>query len=256
MDPGSLGGFDEFKLTSGGEAPLSELAEGEGYVNERASKDLRIEAGDRLELLGSDEAIFINVKGIVRGRLVEGQPALIMPLEHLQRMLGRGDEISGVLVSNRGNEISAANLSPRVTRQLRLLFADRAVVSSLKELLDQPRVFAALERRLEILGGFHHRDISRLQDELQRTGLSDELINLLADPIVISHVMEALRQEGLSDVAEEARPLFTQQAEFVVLNSNRRFHRASDWWSAFAIALGSTALLGVGAWAVFRKKEL
>ena len=68
--------------------------------------------------------------------------------------------------------------------------------------------------------------------------------------------MEALRQDGLSDVAEEAQPLFSQQAEFVVLNGNRRFHWANDWWSAFAIALGSTALLGLGAWAVFRKKEL
>ena len=256
MDSSSLGGFDKLRFISGDEAPLNELAEGEGYVSERASKDLNIQAGDRLQLLGSEESVFIDIRGVVRGRLVERQPTLIMPLEHVQRILGRGDEVSRFLVSNRGDEISGANLSPRVTRELRLLFADRAVVSNLKDLLDQPKVLDALERRLEILGGFHNQDIARLRDELRKPGLSDELVGLLAKPIVISHVMEALRLEGLTEEAEEAVPLFTQQAEFVVLNGNRRFDEGSDRWAGFLIALGLVVALSFGAWGVFSRKEL
>ena len=83
------------------------------------------------------------------------------------------------------------------------------------------------------------------------------MISLLAEPDMDGIVMQALDRDGLDDVLQEARPLFANQAEFRVEDRNRRpFNEASAYWPAFAIALGSIAVLSVGAGGVFRRKEL
>ena len=72
-----------------------------------------------------------------------------------------------------------------------------------------------------------------------------------------SFVMVALDRDGLDDVLQEAGPLFTNQAEFQVVDFKRRpFNPSSAYWPAFAIAGGSIVLLSLGAWGVFRRKEL
>ena len=107
------------------------------------------------------------------------------------------------------------------------------------------------------LGGNVREDLSRLRKELQRNEPSDELISVLAEPDVAGFVMQALDRDGLDDVTQEARPLFANQAEFRVLNLKRRpFNEASRYWSAFAVTLGAIGLLSIGAWGVFRRKEL
>ena len=69
--------------------------------------------------------------------------------------------------------------------------------------------------------------------------------------------MGALDRDRLDDVAVKAGPVFASQAEFRVADLKRRpCNEASRYWCAFAIALGSIALLSVGAWGVFRRKEL
>ena len=259
IDPRYLEGFGDFTFTSGGEARLEDLAEDQLYINEPAAKDLDAEAGDRLLLSALDEEVTVNVRGVVKPHALAGfgLRALIMPLQRAQAMFRWDDQITGILVSNRGSGNSGSGLSEEVTRELRVRLADRQVVSQLKELLGQEAVLKALKRMEKNLGGNGREDLSQLREELQRERTSDKFIGLLAEPNMASFVMVALDRDGLDDVLQEAGPLFTNQAEFQVVDFKRRpFNPSSAYWSAFAIAGGSIVLLSLGAWGVFRRKEL
>ena len=293
LDPLNLEGFGGFTFTSGGEARLEDLADDQVYISEDAAKHLDAEAGDRLLLADhtvhvtvlagdgsrpdilveervSDEVVTVNVRGVVKPSGLLGSTkglgvseglsdaiAVIVPFQHAQTRLRSDDQISHILVSNRGAEDSGAGLSEEVTRKLRTRFANREVASQLKELLGQETVLNALKRLDEDLDGNLRQDLSQLREELQREWTGDEFISLLAEPNLDGIVMRALDRDGLDDVLQEARPLFANQAEFRVLDLNRRpFNEASDYWSAFAISFGSIAVLSVGAWGVFRRKEL
>ena len=258
LDPLHFEGFGGFTFTSGGEARLEDLADDEVYINKGAATDLDAEEGDRLLLSVLDQVVTINVRGVVKPQgLAAFSDLIIIPLQRAQAIMRLEDGISDILVSNRGDESSGSGLSREVTRKLRVRLADRAVASQLKELLGQEAVLKALKRMEKNLGGNVREDLSRLRKELQRNEPSDELISVLAEPEVAGFVMQALDRDGLDDVTQEARPLFANQAEFRVLNLKRRpFNEASRYWSAFAVTLGAIGLLSIGAWGVFRRKEL
>jgi hypothetical protein len=125
------------------------------------------------------------------------------------------------------------------------------------ELLGQEPVLKALKRMEKNLFGRDRENLSRLREEFQRNELSDELISLLVEQNMGSFVLGALDRDSLDDVIQEARLLLANQTDFQVLDLKRRpFSESSKYWPAFAIALGSIALLSVGAWGVFRGKEL
>ena len=283
LDPLHLEGFGGLTFTSGGEARLEDLADDQVYISKDAAKNLDAEAGDRLLLeqitgeeitvfrsegvgpdlrveavTSPDEAVSVTVRGVLKpSDLVDFGNAIILPLQRAQVMLGLDDQIGEILVSNRGGADSGSGLSQEVTRKLRVRLADREVTSQLKELLGQESVLRALKRMEENLFGHNLEDLPRLREELQRQEVSDELISLLAEPSMDGIVMQALDRDGLDDVLQEARPLFANQSEFRVEDRNRRpFNETSGYWPAFAIAVGSIAVLSVGAWAVFRRKEL
>ena len=282
IDPLFLEGFGSLTFTSGGEARLEDLAEDQVYISKSAARELDTKAGDRLLLaditgegiailrenhsapdiledVASDEGVTINVRGVVKpGSLVGfGEATIIMPLQRAQAMFRLDDQISDILVSNRGGEAAGGELSEEVTRKLRVLFTDREVAAQLKELLNQDTVLKALERREKSLGGGNvRRALSRLRGELQRADVSDVLTALLSEASLANQVIEALERDGLSDVAVEARTLYSELTELQVIELNRRFNEASDRWPAFFVALGLIGVLSVGAWGVFRKKEL
>ena len=255
LDPLHLEGFGDLTFTSGGEARLEDLAEDQVYISKDAARDLDAEAGDRLLLAhitgeeftvlrsdGSgpdirvdavaspDDAVSVNVRGVVkRGGLLKFRDGIIMPLQRAQTMMRLDDQISDILVSNRGGGNSGSGLSREVTRKLRARFADREAASQLKELLGQETVLKALKRMEENLGGNLRQDLSQLREELKREGTSDEFISLLAEPNLDSIVIDALDRDGLDEVLQKARPLFASQPEFGVLDLNRRpFNRASE----------------------------
>ena len=261
VDPSDLESFGGFTLTSGGEARLEDLEEDEAYITKQAASELEAEAGDRLMTLWNQPGgpVTFTVAGVVKANFLSAfGPSLIIPLQRAQDVLDNGGQIDEILVSNRGDGISGAELSGEVTDKLRLLFADRDIASQLKELLGRERVLQALERRQGSLGGNLKEDVSALRDELQEQGLSDRLVGLLAEPLVAGTVIAALVRDGLSEEQQEAGALFPKLAELQVMNLKQRGEgdKRSEYWSAFAIALGSIVVLSVGAWAVFRRKEL
>ena len=248
LDPRYLEGFGALTFTSGGEARLEDLAEDQVYIDEQAARELDAQVRDELILILADQPVSIEVKGVVKAHGLADHPhTLIVPLERAQAMMRLDDGISDIVVSNRGDEKAGADLSEEVTRKLRVLFADSTVTSRLKELLDDGRVLNALERRQKSLFGIPREDVALLRDELQREGVSERLVGVLADPNIVGQVVEALERDGLDDITQEALTLLSQVAEFRVFDVKRRSNEDSDNWSAFAIAGGLIPLLGIGA---------
>ena len=255
VDPAHLQGFGTFNLTSGEEARLEGLAIGEAFINDEAAEELEAVAGDELLLFVEGETLAFTVKGVVdRGGLAGGDSTLIIPLERAQAIFGRAGEINSIAVSNRGDEHSGVDHSEEVTRDLRVLFADRTVASQLKDLLNQEEVLKALEERGESLRGNLQSDVSQLRDELQRDGVSEQLISLLADDDVSDEVLDVLDRDELKEVEGAADTLFSELGEFRVLDQKRRFideaDEASSFVTTFFIILGLFSIM-VGVLLIF-----
>jgi putative ABC transport system permease protein len=252
---GHLQGFGIFSLVSGEEARMEDLATGEAFINDKAADELEAVAGDELRLFLDGEVLYITVKGVVdSGGLAGGNSTLIVPLERAQAIFGRVGQINSIAVSNRGDNLSGAEHSDDVTRDLRLLFVDRMVASQLKVLLSQEEVLNALERRDESLRGNHRSDMSRLKNELQRESMSEQLISLLADDEVSSEVLDALYREGIHDAWRVAGTLFAELDEFSVIDLKRssidQADEASSLVTTFFIILGLFSIM-VGILLIF-----
>ena len=227
--PEYMDGFGTFKLTTGEEALLSDLSENEVYINERAVEELDAVDNDSILVFVAGQELVFKVKGQVsRGGLAGDSSTIIMPLERAQRVFNKPAQINNIVVSNRGDEFSGADLSEEVTRQLRVLVADRAVASQLKELLNKDAVLAEIRWRLDFTRGTLRSDISRTVTEIQRGTLSNQLVSLLADDRVSKQVLIALDNGSLEQTEKEAITLFAELGEFTVLDIKRQLLERAD----------------------------
>ena len=255
VDPSSLSGFGTITLTSGAEARLEDLAVDEAYVNDRAAEELEARPGDDIRIFVDSESLSFRVKGVVdRGGLAGDSSTLIIPLERAQAIFNRNGQINSMVVSNRGDETAGADLSEEVTRELRVLFADAAVASQLKVLLNQDLVLVALEQREGSLKDPLRSEIGEIRGELKGDRVSDELINLLADEDVSEEVLEVLDGADLKQIEREADTLFNKLAEFQVIDIKRilldEADEVSSFVTTFFIVLGLFSIM-VGVLLIF-----
>ena len=229
VEPTLLAGFGGFKLTTGGEARLEDLATGQAYINDRAAEELEAEAGDTLELYVDEDALTLIVQGVVKdGSLAGRDSTLLLPLDRAQRIFDRPGQINLISVSNRGDAVDGADLSDEVTQQLRVMFTDKEVASRLKDVLNQEAVLAALEEAGESLSEDDQAEISQLRKELQQDELSEELISLLGDRDVTKRILDTLDQEELKEVEREAISLFANLGEFRVFDIKHDLLQVAD----------------------------
>lgn len=229
VDPATLSGFGNLRLVSGGEVRLEALGANEAYLNEDAAGELEAVAGDQIEVLVAGLRLPFQVKGVVgRGGLAGVDATMLIRLERAQSIFGRDGQVNSIVVSNRGDAFDGAGLSDEVTRQLRVLFADPTVAARLRELLAQDQVLRALENRERLPSGALRLDLASLPGELQREGVSDRLVSLLADERVSEQVLDALDRAGLKGVERQASTLFAELGEFRVLDVKRRVLDEAD----------------------------
>ena len=234
VNPDNLQGFGAITLTSGGEARVEDLAEDEAYINDEAADELEAAVGDGLLVYVEGESLTFRVKGIVdKGGLAGDSTTLIMPLERVQTIFDRPGQVNSIVVSNRGDRVSGADLSDDVTQALRVLFADGEVASRLKDLLNQEGVLRAMEERERSLDVTLQGEVAQLRDELQREGVSDRLIGLLADEAVSDEVLSALEGDSLIEVQRDADTLFSELGEFRVIDLKRQLLDAAEQVSSF-----------------------
>ena len=229
VDPTLLQGFGSFKLISGGEARLQDLAAGEALINDRAAEELEAEVGDTLELYVGEDALTLTVQGVVeRGGLAGRESTLLLPMDRAQLIFDRAGQINLITVSNRGGAVGGAELSEDVTKTLRVMFTDKAVATRLKDLLNQEPVLTALQAEEETLSGNARQEIADLRAELPKDELTDELVSLLGDVDVTERILDTLDQDELKEVEGEAIRLFADLGEFRVLDFKNDLLNVAD----------------------------
>ena len=200
----SVAEFGGLNLAEGGPARIEDLGPDHVYLNDDAAEELDAVEGDEVRIfLGGGELTF-RVKGILeQGGLAGPDPTLAMSLERAQQVFGREGQINSIAVSNTGGVFAGAEHSEEVTRQLRVLLADRGVAGQLQKLLSAEDALDALEQRERDLDGPLQADLAALRGELAKDQPGDALIGLLADEAVSDEVLEALGQ-GRPDRRPEA----------------------------------------------------
>ena len=227
--PDSVAEFGGLNLASGGPASIEDLGSEHVYLNDDAAEELDAVEGDEVRIfLGGGELAF-RVLGILEpGGLAGPDPTLAMSLELAQEVFGREGQINSIAVSNTGGVFAGAEHSEEVTRQLRVLFADREVAGQLLELLSTEDVLDALEQRELDLDGPLQADLSALREDLAKDQPGDVLIGLLADEVVSDEVLEALGQSGLTGIQRQAVTLFAELGELRVLDIKRQILEQAD----------------------------
>jgi putative ABC transport system permease protein len=186
---------------------------GEVYINQRAADALNARAGDALHLYIGNLPAVVRVRAVLRdenlaagGLLSNGaqaDPTVLVPLQRIQALVGRPDQVTVVLVSNRGDAIGGAAYSDGATAQLRALLANTASVTSAKLLLTNPVGDAALSALIAdpINAGVKSKLLD-LQQQLLLPGLSDQLKSLLSDPKV-NDTLKTIKQPDIAGVLND-----------------------------------------------------
>ena len=257
VDPATLQGFGGFQLLDGGEVRVEELAAGEIFINADAAEELDARAGDTLTVYIYGEAQSMTVKGVVQsGGNAGSQPTLLLPLDRAQALFGREGQINSIVVSNRGDAFSGAELSDEVTKTLRVLFTDRAAAGQLKAALNNPDVLAQLDQRAGSLRlSQETRDnLALLQAELVKPELSDDLMALFSDGDVRGEMLEAVAATNDPALAREVGSLLVSLAEFTVNDLKRDLldtaEQAGSTATSFFILFGLFSIM-VGILLIF-----
>jgi putative ABC transport system permease protein len=106
-DPAAMTGMGEITSDSDGTVSLGDLAGRDVYLNSEAAEDLDAETGDRLLVSAGGRQTALTVRAVVSydGTGTNGS-AMLMPLDLAQDILGVGDKVQQVRVSNDGGELS------------------------------------------------------------------------------------------------------------------------------------------------------
>ncbi|NYD41164.1 FtsX-like permease family protein [Nocardioides panaciterrulae] len=118
-DPSAMSGFGHLTDSSGRQVGLGDLPAGSTWINAEAAADLHASRGDRLLVFARGRQVSLRVAGVVGydGTGTEDS-ALLMPLNRAQAVLGVGDRVQHVLISNDGDAVSGADLTDRVRSAL------------------------------------------------------------------------------------------------------------------------------------------
>lgn len=229
VDSTAMQGFGDLTTVSGQKVRLEDLSDDQAYLNDKAAEELEAVAGDVLHIIVDGAPTVFSVKEIVkRGGLAGSDSTLIVPLARAQAVFDRQGQVNLIVVSNRGDALGGADLSDDITEELRVIFSDKAVVSQIKELLNDDAVLEALEEEEVAASERLQSDLATLRSELQSDEVSDELISLLGDNDVNEFVMEVLEREELNDVERVAVTLFANRTEFTVFDIKRRLLDEAD----------------------------
>ena len=224
VNPDTLQGFGGFSLENGTDVRVEDLGPDEVYINSAGASELEAVTGDELVVYVQGNPVSLSVKGIVEsGGTAGSDPTLLLNLSSAQRIYGREGYINSIVVSNRGDEYTGAELSDEVTRKLRAMFTDRETAAELRTALSRPEVLDELRSREESprVSEDLSQKLGRFQAELAAPGISDELLSLLADQSIRTEYLEAVTATGDDELVREVNTLAVSLAEFVVIDIKR-----------------------------------
>ena len=224
VNPDTLQGFGGFRLEDGSDVRVEDLGPSQVFINTAAAKNLEAVPGDMLTVYVYGEPAALTVKGVVSGGgPVGAEPTLLLHLNKAQELFSRVGFINSIVVSNKGDEYTGAELSDEVTRTLRVLFTDREMAVQLKEALSRPDVLEQLELRRQRarISDSLRDDLVRLEEELSGPELSGELVSLFSDDGVRTEFLQAVAATDDEELSREVNTLVVSMAEFVVIDIKR-----------------------------------
>ncbi len=230
IDPGPLDNFGGLKLSSGGLADFLSMGRNDAYINQDASKELALQAGGEIEVYIEDTVERFSIKGVVENGGFAGiSPTMIITLENAQEIFGRTGQITSIIISNRGDQLTGNELSDEVTKDLRVKFTDRETVLRLKELLNDDIFLRELEAKRDATTDTDLKEgLARLHTGILAAEVTDDLIDALADSGISDVIQEILDSDETRDIQREATTLFSELAEMHVLDIKNDILRGAE----------------------------
>ncbi len=140
--------FGALTASDGATARLGGLGRDEVYINGLAADALNARAGDRLAVNVGGRAVPMTVRQVLRNDNLAGgglseiygsgglaDPALLLPLDRMQALVGQPGRVNLALIANSGAGTSSANQTDAVVDPVRALLADPAQVATAKTIL-------------------------------------------------------------------------------------------------------------------------
>lgn len=118
-DPARMDGFSPIRGSGGTTLSLADLGPHDVYLNSKAARELRVEAGDRVLIFAGGRPVPSRVRDVVRFTGAGSADAsVLVSLDQAQRLFGHAGQVKAVLVSNRGGDVAGARLSGDVVALL------------------------------------------------------------------------------------------------------------------------------------------
>lgn len=121
LDPARAAEFEDLSDTEGTPVNLAFLEPDEVYIDKEGAEEIGVLRGDTLGVaLGPGDLREMSVRAIVDGWYFkrEGTEVVLMvPLARAQRLLGKEGQLSGILISNRGDEFSGEALTSKIVER-------------------------------------------------------------------------------------------------------------------------------------------
>ncbi len=178
--------FGDIRALDGSPLPVASLMEREVYINQTAADNLQVLPGDQVEVYLGLEPFSFKVRSVADNYgLLSNQPTVILPLSEAQSLLDMSGRVTNVLISNQGDALTGTRHSETVTERLRVLLVDQNLADLLAGLLREPLHLAVVTASAANIPGEYSRSVEQvnaLLEELGRSGVSDQLLSLLANP--------------------------------------------------------------------------
>lgn len=108
-DPGRMAGFGTIRGSAGRAVSLGDLRPGQIFLNQEGFRELGTRPGDRITIFAAGRASTLTVRDVVAyDGAGTDKYAVLMPLSSAQNLLGVGNQVQEVLVSNVGGAVSGA----------------------------------------------------------------------------------------------------------------------------------------------------
>ena len=216
IDTANLGVFGPVLDTDGRPLDVSTLTGGDVYINEKAAEELEASVGDTLTMFLQDGTYDLNVVAIAAdGGLAGEDETVLLSLPQAQAFFDQPGEVNSILVSNRGDDRSGADLSEEVTEHLRSILTNQDVAREIKALLGTPEVVAAIRELAEDRSGATKEDLLETADLLEADGLDPKLVSNLADEGTGALVLVAF--ESTTDDPAQLLAAFTLFSDLNIL---------------------------------------
>ena len=205
VDGGYSDTFDELRNLQNTIVRIENLQTAQVYVNLSASTLLKLDQGDTITVFTrSGQSEFTVIDILENGGLAGGggNPYVLFSLPELQNLLQKQDQITTILVSNKGSGEESLKLSDSVTTFLRSALTDQVAAGSLFTLLSSRDISNLLENESTKVRQ-DDKDLSealqRLAVNLRKDNLDDEFIKDITDYQIQLALLGVLDSAGMRD---------------------------------------------------------